>query len=347
MVKFPETVEAEWTAVATAAYAGSELRKRISHEAEVERTLDRLRVQHEAKEKFQQELDAETTPTLEMGTLSDYLTNPAQNAPVDLIAGVMKADGLTTVQGPSGAGKSSLALQMVHSLLTGDDWFGAPVTQVAGSVGIVSYDMDAAMVYDWMSGWPGVDTDRISVVNAHKRGNPLNVPSMRAAIASFWKGRNTEIVVIDSFSASFYGHDQNDAASTMAHYRDLMLFALTEVGAKAVIIIVHSTDSNPDKARGSTVHHDVPDSRVVISIESSGARRVKMAKYRDAIGQQMMDPVIVTKPDSVTHLMSLDLGEMSLAGMHLPPSAAAASFTSIPDAVEEPDTESDEEDDDL
>jgi hypothetical protein len=217
-------------------------------------------------------------------------------------------------------------------------------------MGIVSYDMDAAMMLDWMDGFPNMDPRKVSVVNAYKRGNPLGVPAMRAQIAAAWRAQQTEVVLIDSFSASFFGQDQNDAAAVQHHYRDMKLFALTEVGARALLVIVHSTDSNPHKARGSSVHHDAADSIMSQWADgNTGQRHLRMVKYRAARGQVQMNPVVITAPDSVTHLVELDLGAMTLNGMHLPAGAAAAAFTDMPETYEEPDTDSDsgEEDDDL
>lgn len=343
MIRFPETAQAEWQVVADAAEAESRLRKRIQHDTEVERETQRLRVRHEAALMFQSELDAEQTPVLEMVTLANYQS--AASAPVDLIEGVLKQDGVCLMLGPSGSGKSTVGLQMLHSLMTGDDWLGQPTKPIMGSVGVMSYDMDAAMMMDWMVGFPNINPSKVSVVNAYKRGNPLGVPAMRAQIAQAWRTMNVETVMIDSFSASFFGHDQNDAATTQAHYRDLIKFGLTEVGAKSLIVIVHSTEGSPHKARGSSVHHDVADS--IVSVEGTGVepRKIRMVKYRAARGQAQMNPVVVTAPDSVTHLVELDFGAMQLAGMQLPAGAAAQAFTAMPEPSEAPDTESDEEDD--
>lgn len=344
MIQFPETARVEWEVVADAAEAEARLRKKIHHDTEVEREATRLRVRHEATLRFQAELDADQTPLLEMATLADYQTNPAA-APVDLIEGVLKDNGLCIMLGPSGSGKSTLGLQMLHSLMTGEDWLGQPTKPLMGSVGILSYDMDAAMVMDWMIGFPNVDPFKVSVVNAYKRGNPLGVPAMRAQIAAAWRAMNVETVVLDSFSASFFGLDQNDAAATMHHYRDLKLFALTEVGAKSLVVIVHSTESSPHKARGSSVHHDVADTIVSVEVGNTGQRSIRMVKYRAARGQFQMNPVVVTAPDSVTHLVALDFGAMQLAGMQLPVGAAAQAFTALPAPTAAPDTDSDEEDD--
>lgn len=346
MIRFPETAQVEWQTVANAAEAEVRLRKRIQHDTEVERETARLRVRHEASLLFQSELDADQTPVLEMATLADYQAN-AISAPVDLIEGVVKDNALTIMLGPSGSGKSTLALQMCHSLMTGEEWLGQQTKPIMGGVGILSYDMDSAMVMDWMVGYPNIDPFKVSIVNGYKRGNPIGVPEMRRKIIDTWKAQNTEVVIVDSFSASFFGLDQNDAAATMAHYRNLKLFALTEVGAKALIIIVHSTEGSPHKARGSSVHHDVADSIVSVEVLNTGQRAVRMVKYRAARGQVQMSPVVVTAPDSVTHLVELDLGAMQLAGMQLPSGAAAQAFTAMPAPTEAPDTESDEEDDDL
>lgn len=341
MIQFPETARVEWQAIASALNAKHEVQRRIERGTAVERAVEKLRVNHEAKLIHQQELDADTTPALEMATLANYTIGSVS----DMIEGVMKENGLTIMLGPSGSGKSTLALQMLHSLMSGDDWLGQPVTQINGAVGILSYDMDAGLLLDWMSNFPNIDPNKVSVVNAHRRGNPLGVPAMRAQIAAVWQKEKVETILVDSFSASFFAHDQNDAATTMAHYRDLQLFA-TECGAKAVIVITHSTDNNPLKARGSTVHHDVADSIISLALNAKGERIVRMVKYRAALTQKAMDPVIVTAPDGVTHLVDLDYGAMQMEGMHLPASAAAHAFDT-PAPHEAPETGEYEGDDDL
>lgn len=346
VIQFPETAQSEWKIVADAANAEQRLKEKIEHDTLVDREVQRLRQRHDANLIFQQELDADSTPELEMTTLANYASNPSA-APLDMIEGVIKANGLTLMLGPSGSGKSTLALQILYCLMTGEDFLGQTTKPIMGGVGIVSYDMDASLMLDWMSGFPNVDPSQVSVVNAHKRGNPLGVPALRAQIAAAWQGK--EVIMIDSFSASFFGSDQNDAAATQHHYRDLTKFALTECGAKAVIVIVHSTESSPTKVRGSTVHHDVADSIVSVWVpdKTNQQRHVDMTKYRAALGQQQMKPCVITAPDAVTHLVDLDLGAMSLAGMQLPVGASAAAFAVMPDDVHEaPDTDSDTEEDD-
>lgn len=296
---------------------------------------------------FQQELDSDQTPTLEMFDLSDYQNNPNFTAPVDLVDGVVKDNSLCIVLGPSGSGKSTLATQMVHSLHTGDDWMGQTAKPLSGSFGIISYDMDASMLAASLVKYPNMDMTKVKLVNAYKRGNPLGVPDMRRRIVDLWRSANVEVVIIDSFSASFFGQDQNDAAATQAYYRDMRLFALTEVGARSLIVIVHSTESNPFKARGSSVQHDVADSIVAVEEKPTGERHVRMVKYRAAPGQHQMSPVVITAPDPATHLVDLDPGAMTLAGLQLPPGYAATLFADAPEANEAPDTTGDEEDEDL
>lgn len=353
MIQFPETAQSEWQIVADAARVADDLRARLALANKIEAEVEKLRVRYHGGLLFQQELDADLTPVLEMMTLDTYKSTP-NAGPQDLIEGVVKQNGLTIFLGPSNSGKSTMALQMCHSLLTGTEWLGQPVTQISGSVGALSYDMDGALMMDWIAGFPNIDPAKVSVVNAHKRGNPLGVPPMRAKVAEVWKAMNVEVVVVDSFGASFFGHDQNDAAATMAHYRDLTKFALTEVGAKSVIVLSHSTEGSPHKARGSTTQHDVADSIVSIYADPQQQRHIRVVKYRqhrDAAGlfTSQMDPVIVTAPDAVTHLVELDLGAMTLGGLQLPAGAAASAFTDMPETYEEPDTNSDsgEEDEDL
>lgn len=347
MIQFPETARVEWQVIADAANVEKELRARIARDTLVETELEKLRVRHQAGEEFQRELDADLTPTLEMVTLSDYQSNP-QMAPSDLINGVMKDKGLTIMMGPSGSGKSTLALQAVHSLMTGATFLSQPVQKISGGAGVMSYDMDGSLTMDWMAGFPNIDQSKVSVVNAHKRGNPLTVPAMRAQIVAHWQSLAVEVVVVDSFGASFFGENQNDQASVMTHYRDLLKFALTEVGARALLVISHSTAGSPHKIRGSTVHHDVADSIIaVVADEKTGSREVRMVKYRQHRGHagtmsHQMPTVVIGVPDDVTHLVSLDSAGMTLADLPIP----AGMFNALPDTHDEPDITTDSEGDD-
>lgn len=351
-IEFPETAAKEWQIIADAANASTALRERLQRDTLVEARLEKLRVEHEAKVQFEAELQAADTPDLDMMTLSEYLTSPQSYAPQDLIEGVLNDDGVCLVVGPSRSGKSTIALQMIHSLLTGAAFLEQPVNQMAGSVGILSYDMPGGLMFDWMAGFPNLDPRRVSIVNAHKKGNPLAVPEQRAAITNSWKTRNTEVVLIDSFSASFFGRNQDDAAEIQAHHRELKKFALTEVGARVVIIIVHSTDANPLKPRGSTVHIDASDSIVNYWPKDGPGtpRHVDMGKFREARGQVQMTSRVVGPPDPVTRLVDLDAGEMTLAGYPLPPGLIANVFPDLPDPTAAPDLDGNspvEGDDDL
>ena len=339
MIQFPETASREWESAAAAVDRGASVRQRIERDTRVANRLEELRIQHEAKVLFQQEIDAESTPALEMLTLTEFRNNP-NHQPVDLIEGVVRRDGLTIALGPSGAGKSTIALQMAHSILTGTPWFGHAVTKLDGGLGVASYDMDAGQVFDWVDGMPGLDPDRVSVVNAYKRGHPLGVPLLRKRVAEDWRAKNVEVVVIDSFSASFFGHDQNDAAATMSHYRDLKLFALTEVGAKLLIVIAHSTAASPAKARGSSTHHDTADNVVLVERnEQTNVRTITSLKYREPRGQRkQMTPFMVGPLDPATNLAEVDVAAMNMAGLPITTEMAATlGFPDLPAPHSEPD----------
>jgi len=340
IIEFPETVAAEWRIVADAAGAEDTLRERLILESKVDAELDKIRVRYQAQMLHTAEIEAGDTPELEMFTVADYKEDPSM-AQVDLIDGVLNEDSLCLVLGPSKSGKSTLSLQMAYCMATGTDFLGQSTKALDGSVGILSYDMPGRLMGDWLSGMPSVDLARFSIVNAHKRGNPLAVPAQRAQIAAAWKRAKTEIVVIDSFGASFFGADQNDSAMTMAHYRDLKKFALTEVEARVVIVIVHATEASPKKPRGSTVHIDVADTIVNVwkpGGDTGESRHVEMDKYREMRGHVQMAPVVITAPDPVTRLVDVDLGGMALAGYTLPvgSSASAGMFAPLPE--DEPDT---------
>lgn len=340
MIQFPGAAAREWNSIAARVEKSMTVRRRIERDVAVANKVEEQWQKYEAKLKFDQELAALDTPPLEMMTLADYLSNPAA-APTDMIEGVMKENGVMVVLGPSGAGKSTLALQLVHSLLTGSPFLSQRVNQqITGGVGIMSYDMDASMIHNWMSGWsgPGIDHTKISVVNAHKQGNPLTVPHQRSQIVDAWQQAKTEVVVIDSFSASFFGSDQNDAAATMNHYRELKKFALSEVGAKVLILVVHSSPGTAAKARGSTVHQDAPDTILGV-VNENGTRTVKMNKYRTIAGSNTteMPETTLSAPDPATNLVAVDVN----ATMFGKTDTNASEF---PETNEAPDTDVEVED---
>lgn len=342
MIQFPGEATREWNSIAARVEKSVTVRRRVERDVAVANKVEEQWQKHEAKLKFEQELAAQDTPPLEMMTLADYLNNPAA-VPVDMIDGVMKENGIMVVLGPSGAGKSTLALQLVHSLLTGDDFLGRTVNQqVTGGVGVMSYDMDASMMHNWMSGWsgPGIDHSKISVVNAHKQGNPLTVPYQRQQIVDAWQQTKVEVVVIDSFSASFFGSDQNDAAATMNHYRELKKFALSEVGAKVLILVVHSSPGSAARARGSSVHQDAPDTIMGV-VNDGGTRTVTMNKYRTIAGSNntAMPSTTLTAPDPVTNLVSVDVPATVFA-------KTDTNASEFPETNETPDTDIGEGDED-
>lgn len=345
-IQFPETAWVEWQTIAEAADAAVEVRKRIQRGTKVEDEVEKLKVRHEATTIFEQELEGADTPPVVIQTMADYL---ATNTPVlhDYIEGVVKENGVCVMLGPSSSGKSTLAVQVIHSLITGDDWLGQKVNKIAGNVALMSYDQSVAIPINWMSQM-GIPFDRVLPIDLYGRGNPLLVPRERQRLVAGFKDANVEVVVLDSFSAAFSG-DQNDTGLTMGWYKEAKKFAFVEVGAKALIVVLHSTAAMPRKPRGSTAHIDVCDSMVSVVRGQTNERTVSMEKYRAGLGQVEMSPVVTTAPDSVTHLVDLDLGAMTLAGLTPPPSAIAGAFPDLPQGDEAPDIseESDTEDDDL
>lgn len=334
MIQFPITATREWGSAAARVEKSVSVREKVAREVKVSDSVESMWVRHEAKLVFEQGLAAQDTPPLEMVSLAEHLSNPAAT-PTDAIEGVVREDGITVVLGPSGAGKSTVALQLVHSLITGTPFLNQRVLQqVVGGIGVLSYDMDASMMLNWMSGWtgPGIDQTRILAVNAHRQGNPLAVPYQRQQIVDAWQTNKTEVVVIDSFSASFFGADQNDAAATMAHYRELKKFALTEVGAKILILVVHSSPGSAAKARGSSVHQDAPDAVLAVEKNKEGYRDLWMNKYRTIAGSTSveMPRVTIGSPDPKTNLFQIHHGETVINGE---PGSTDHLF---PDAVEDP-----------
>lgn len=293
--------------------------ERERHEAEsakefrekVERELDRLRVREAAQDAWNTEKAERDTPELQIGDAEEMEEYAEPDQP-DLIAGVLKDHGTALFIGKSGSGKTTLALQAAHCLLTGTPFLeaghrpGQEVQKIEGRVGVISHDMPLGLLLNWIKAYPESDRSRYRVVNAHARGYPLNVPLMRQKIVKDFRDKAVEVIVVDSFAASFPGDNQNDNDQVLKHYLDLQKFALTEVGARALIVIAHAGKGSQESARGASAHHDVADTVMAVTMDEEKPdkpRYLTMSKYRAGMGEYEMVPGTVTEPDDFTHLV--------------------------------------------
>lgn len=217
-------------------------------------------VEHEAKILFGKALaELEPAAPLDIGTLGEVLARPHQEQ--YRVGGLVLMDGFTSVVAMRKTGKTTFNLNLADSLLTGRDFLGRfPVTPVDGTVAILNYEVSGHQLALWADK-VGIDRTRLLLVNLRGRRNPLSHDQDRAELAAKLRDHGVESLLVDPFSRAFYGDNANDNTQVQAFLNDLDVFARSEVGARDVVLNVHSGWGG-DRSRGASALEDHPDSIV-------------------------------------------------------------------------------------
>lgn len=221
----------------------------------------RIRVREAAR----QLVDRENTPPAEpfdAGTLADILARPPE--PPFRVENLIPADGGTLIVAQRKTGKTTWNLNLVHSLITGQDFLGTfGVRPVTGKVAILNYEVSGAALARW-SHEVGIDHQRFYIVNLRGRRNPLTDPDDRARLAQELRNQDVESLIVDPFGRAYNGKSQNDPGEVGAWLVDLDLFARAEVGARDLILAAHA-GWNGERTRGSSALEDWADAIITLT----------------------------------------------------------------------------------
>jgi len=250
----------------------------LAFNRDVSTELHRMRVRRAAQDRLRAELEPSASP-FDAGTLEDLLARPAD--PPMRVEGLVPSAASVLVVAQRKTGKTTLKLNLVRSLLTGEDFLGRfPVRPVEGVVTLLNYEVSAGMIARWAAD-VGVPQDRLFVVNLRGRRNPLSHPGDRARLAAELRERQTETLIVDPFGRAYTGSSQNDSGEVGAFLVDLDLFARGEVGAQDVVLSAHA-GWNGERTRGSSALEDWADSIVYLTRDPDDeSQRFLRAEGRD------------------------------------------------------------------
>lgn len=250
----------------------------LLHTRGVANELRRLRVRKDAQEAFKAENEP-ASPPFDAGTLAEILARPAD--PPMRVDGLMPWDASTLIVAQRKTGKTTLVLNLIRSLLNGDDFLGTfKVRPVTGAVALLNFEVSAAMIARWADN-AGIDRDRLYVVNLRGRRNPLSHAGDRAKLAADLRARGVETLIVDPFGRAYTGKSQIDAGEVGSWLVDLDLFARGEVGAKDLILTTHAGWKG-ERTRGSSALEDWADSILTITrSEKDESMRFLRAMGRD------------------------------------------------------------------
>ena len=221
--------------------------------------------------------------TPDVDTLDALLARPA--SPRFRIQGLLPTNGRMLITAQRKAGKTTLIGNLAKALLTGDDFLGQfPVAPIEGMVAVLNYEVDAPTFAGWMSE-VGVPGDRMLVINARGRSNPLSSECDRRVLAQRLTGEGATVLMVDPFGRAFTGRDQNNATEVANFLGNLDQLA-EEAGITEVILTAHAGWGEGDRARGSSALEDWPDVIVTMTREQGGGTRFIKAEGRDVLVEE-------------------------------------------------------------
>jgi hypothetical protein len=247
-------------------------------ERDVKEELHRLKVRQTAQELLKAENEP-PAPPFDAGTLGEILARPPD--PPMRVDGLIPWDSSALVVAARKTGKTTLDLNLTRCLLTGDDFLGRfPVRPIEGIVGILNFEVSAAMLGRWADEH-GIDRERFYMVNLRGRRNPFTHPHDRTVLAADLQARGVESLICDPFGRAYPGKSQNDPGEVGAWLVDLDKFARGEVGAKDVILSAHA-GWNGERTRGSSALEDWADVILTMTRDTDDdSQRFLKAEGRD------------------------------------------------------------------
>lgn len=241
--------------------------------------LGKLRIRTEARRLFDAE-NQPAAPPFDAGTLAEILARPP--LPQARIEGLMPWDANTLIVAMRKTGKTTLVLNMIRSLLTGEDFLGQfPVRPIDGSIAMLNYEVNAAALARWADE-VGIDRDRLYLVNLRGRRNPLTNPDDRAKLTEDLRRRGAESLMVDPFGRAFTGSNQNDPGEVGDFLADLDVFARGEAGAKDLILTTHAGWAG-ERSRGSSGLEDWPDAILTMTRDPENEN----VRYLKAMGRDV------------------------------------------------------------
>lgn len=234
-------------------------------------------------------------PPFDLATLGEVLQRDPE--PPARIADLMPWSGSTLIVAQRKTGKTTLALNIAHSLLTGQPLLGGfdvIALEPRQKVALLNYEVTAAKVGAWGEDL-GIDRDRLVVVTLRGRRNPLGHPVDRLELARLLADQNVASLIVDPFGRAYTGESQNDNSEVQNYLIGLDTFAREEIGATDLILTAHAGWAG-EKVRGASALEDWADSLIYLTAEEKDGER---RRFFRALGRDVevdedelvMDPI--------------------------------------------------------
>lgn len=274
--------------------------------------VDKIRARDTAKRRIK-ELDREPTHR-EWIAADELLDEPDEE--VDMrIDNLMPSGGFTLLAAQAKSGKTTLIINLIASLLSGDDFLGRfPVTPIERSIALVDLELPRKTVKKWLRAH-GIRSNRVKVLALRgKVGNFSNLldPAERARIATELRDRDIEVLIVDPLSVLLQaeGIEENSNSDVGRYLRLGLVTLVEEAGIKELIVAHHMGVA--ERSRGATVILDTPDAIWrLVKEENSDADEHNKRRYFSAYGRDVEVSEGELEYDADTKTLTLPVNALS------------------------------------
>lgn len=187
------------------------------------------------------------------------------------IPGLIPCRAGSTIVAQNKTGKTTLMINLIYSLLTGEEFLGQfEVHKVNGNVAVLNYEVTGEQFAYWAR-QIGVPEDRLWQVDLRGRRNPFAYPEDLKRLAELLVAHDVESLIVDPFGQAFSGTNQNDPAEVSRWLGELDRFTRGMASVSDLFLTVHAGWAG-DRARGASSLGDWPDVSIFLTRTDSGDR---------------------------------------------------------------------------
>lgn len=243
----------------------------------VEVAAEKIRVQRAAKQRVDAEEAATRIVVLPRTTLGRLLTEDRPPEPQMRIDRLHRVGHNTTVTARFKTGKTTFSANQLRALADGEDFLGRfPVTQPAGRIGFLNYELSEWDFVDWLDDIGIRQADRVAPLNL--RGLPFSLAAERhqAELVAWCREMEVEVLYLDPHRRAFTGFGSENSNDDVNRFTEVLDQIKAEAGVQDLFLNVHTgrlqTEIGEERARGATALDDWADNRLVLTQGEDGER---------------------------------------------------------------------------
>lgn len=289
--RIPEEVDRALTALGP---AGSD--EQYTRELQRQRFQKRARAELAAEDNLEAVKGWEDPPSL---TAREFLEIPDLEADYR-VEGLWPIGGSVVLVAQAKAGKTTLMLNLIKSLVTGNDFMRRfPVQEVTGRVCLIDLELSDHTLRRWLRDL-SLGSEKLLLMPMRGQGAWLSEavtnPVARSRFADWLRESEVDVLIIDPLAPLLAGARIDENSNTeVGQLLRVGLAALQAESGVSELLLVHHAGHDGNRARGASVLMDWPDAIWTYELKAGssgrggqGAGDVKDAtRYFQAVGRDV------------------------------------------------------------